>query len=109
MAHYSRKAPFYGAFLFTVSESRGPISLAKKCKFRDCTHTNEPGCAILEAVENGSLDRRRLDSYLKLANETEYDGLSSKEIEVKKFERLFKDAGGMKNARRFAKEYKKRK
>lgn len=35
--------------------------------------------------------------------------LSSKEIEVKKYERMFKEVGGMKNARRFAKEQRKRK
>lgn len=82
--------------------------LALECKFRDCTHTNEPGCAVLEAVKNGLLDQRRLDSYRKLEHEASYDGLSSKEIEVKKCERMFKDVGGMKNVRRYAKECKKR-
>lgn len=83
--------------------------LAKRCRFRDCTHTNEPGCAVLEAVESGELDSRRLESYHKLEHESGYDGLSSKEIEVKKSERMFKDVGGMKNVRRFAKEQRKRK
>lgn len=83
--------------------------LAQHCHFRDCTHTNEPGCAVLAAVESGELDRRRLESYHKLEQETSYDGLSSKEIEVKKCERMFKEVGGMKNARRFAKEQRKRK
>ena len=50
-----------------------------------------------------------LESYHKLEHETSYDGLSSKEIEVKKCERMFKEVGGMKNARRFAKEQRKRK
>lgn len=77
--------------------------LAQRCRFRDCTHTNEPGCAVLAAVESGELDRR-LESYHKLEHETSYDGLSSKEIEVKKCERMFKEVGGMKNARRFAKK-----
>lgn len=79
------------------------------CHFRDCTHTSEPGCAVLAAVESGELDSRRLESYHKLEHETSYDGLSSKEIEVKKCERMFKEVGGMKNARRFAKEQRKRK
>lgn len=82
--------------------------LAQYCRFRDCTHTNEPGCAVLAAVESGELDSRRLESYHKLENEASYDGLSSKEIEVKKCERMFKEVGGMKNARRFAKEQRKR-
>ena len=83
--------------------------LAQRCRFRDCTHTNEPGCAVLKAVESGELDVRRLESFRKLEHETGYDGLSSKEIEVKKCERMFKEVGGMKNARRFAREHKKRK
>mgnify|MGYP005774760681 CR=1 FL=1 len=83
--------------------------LAQYCRFRDCTHTSEPGCAVLAAVESGELDSRRLESYHKLEHETSYDGLSSKEIEVKKSERMFKEVGGMKNARRFAKEHRKQK
>lgn len=81
--------------------------LAQHCRFRDCTHTNEPGCAVLAAVETGELDSRRLESYHKLEHEASYDGLSSKEIEVKKCERLFKDVGGMKNIRRYAREHRK--
>lgn len=83
--------------------------LAQHCRFRNCTHTNEPGCAVLAAVDLGELDGRRLESYHKLSHETSYDGLSSREIEVKKCERMFKEIGGMKNARRFAKEQRKRK
>ena len=83
--------------------------LARHCRFRDCTHTNEPGCAVLAAVEQGTLDQRRLDSYRKLEHESSYDGLSSKEIEAKKCERMFKAYGGMKQARRFAKEQNQRK
>lgn len=43
------------------------------CKFSNCTHTNEPGCAILEAIENGELSEERLESYLKLQNESRYN------------------------------------
>lgn len=46
--------------------------MADECKFRDCTHKNEPGCAIIQAIENGSLDRSRLDSYKKLQKELAY-------------------------------------
>lgn len=77
--------------------------LASKCKFSDCTHTNEPGCAILKALAEGTIDQRRLNSYLKLKIEVGYDGLNFKEIEVKKLERMFKDVGGMKNVRKIAK------
>ncbi|MDU1892369.1 MAG: ribosome small subunit-dependent GTPase A [Dysgonomonas sp.] len=42
----------------------------KLCRFTDCTHTNEPGCAVIEAMDNGSLDRKVYESYLKLRRET---------------------------------------
>lgn len=83
--------------------------LASHCKFRDCTHTNEPDCAILEALAKGTLDRRRFENYCKLKIEAGYDGLNAKEIEIKKLERMFKDVGGMKNMRKFAKEQRKNK
>ena len=81
--------------------------LATQCKFSNCTHTNEPGCAIIKAINEGVIDQRRLNSYLKLKIEAGYDGLNAKEIENKKLERMFKDVGGMKNARKFASEKRK--
>ena len=46
--------------------------LADGCRFRDCEHRSEPGCAVLAAVESGSVSRARLDSYRKLQAEAEY-------------------------------------
>lgn len=43
--------------------------LAQECRFHDCAHAAEPGCAVLAAVEDGSLPERRLDSYRKLLRE----------------------------------------
>lgn len=40
--------------------------LASRCRFGDCGHETEPGCAVRDAVADGSLDPRRLDSYRKL-------------------------------------------
>ncbi|WP_293715006.1 ribosome small subunit-dependent GTPase A [uncultured Parabacteroides sp.] len=42
---------------------------AESCRFKDCTHTNEPGCAVLEAVAEGLLDTKVYESYLKLKRE----------------------------------------
>lgn len=39
--------------------------LVSRCRFNDCTHTNEPGCQIIEALENGSLSYDRYESYLE--------------------------------------------
>jgi ribosome biogenesis GTPase len=46
--------------------------LAAQCKFRDCTHLNEPGCIVREAIENGHLDSKRFQSYIKLQKELRY-------------------------------------
>lgn len=46
--------------------------LSKNCKFADCTHTHEPGCAILKAVESDGLDESKYQNYLKLKKEAEY-------------------------------------
>jgi ribosome biogenesis GTPase / thiamine phosphate phosphatase len=43
--------------------------LADRCRFRDCEHQSEPGCAVREALARGDLDPRRLDSYRKLHRE----------------------------------------
>lgn len=43
--------------------------LAARCRFTDCAHDTEPGCAVREAVESGELTRRRVDSYRKLVRE----------------------------------------
>ena len=83
--------------------------LAGQCRFGDCTHTSEPGCRVLEALHSGQLDQRRLDSYFKLKHEAGYEGLGSREIENKKLERMFKDVGGIKGARKYIKETLKNK
>jgi ribosome biogenesis GTPase len=44
-------------------------SLGRLCRFSDCTHVKEPGCAVLEAVRSGSLDIERVESYKKLKKE----------------------------------------
>ena len=45
--------------------------LAADCRFHDCAHVAEPGCAVLGAVESGELPERRLDSYRKLLRENQ--------------------------------------
>lgn len=54
--------------------------LAARCRFPDCGHEQEPGCAVRAAVEAGDLDRRRWESYLKLRRELRY-------LELKKDEK----------------------
>ena len=47
-------------------------ALASKCKFKDCSHHNEPGCAIRQALEDSTLSKERWLSYQKLKTENEY-------------------------------------
>jgi ribosome biogenesis GTPase / thiamine phosphate phosphatase len=47
-------------------------ALAESCRFRDCRHAGEPGCAVVEAVEDGRLDAGRLEGYHKLRLEQDY-------------------------------------
>ena len=62
--------------------------LTEKCRFSDCTHSGEPGCAVCEALESGKLSQSRWQSYLKLTAENAYaedaDGyLAAKEKKFK--------------------------
>lgn len=45
--------------------------LAQRCRFKDCAHNSEPGCAVREAMEAGTLSPRRLENYRKLLREQE--------------------------------------
>ena len=64
------------------------------CRFADCTHTDELGCSVLLAVENGTLSEDRYHSYLKLRKETEFHNLSYAEKREKdrSFGRFLKSA-----------------
>ncbi|MBN2794041.1 MAG: ribosome small subunit-dependent GTPase A [Clostridia bacterium] len=47
-------------------------ALMKSCKFSNCTHKNEPGCAVLEAIEVGSLEIKRYKNYQLMLRELKY-------------------------------------
>lgn len=44
-------------------------ALAQTCKFRNCSHKNEPGCAVIAAVKSGDLDKKRYESFIALNQE----------------------------------------
>lgn len=66
--------------------------LANNCRFNDCTHTVEVGCAILKAVSEGELSEDRYKSYKKLLKESEYHEMSyfERRQKDKKFGRMVK-------------------
>lgn len=45
------------------------LNLSQMCKFKDCTHTNEAGCSVRDAVKNGEIERSTLENYLRLERE----------------------------------------
>ncbi len=71
-----------------------------KCKFHDCKHQTEPGCAVKEAITNGELSKERWESYRKLGSEARYSddkgGLlrqkQQRNKEISKFSRQRKSA-----------------
>jgi ribosome biogenesis GTPase len=60
-----------------MSATFGEIGdFAMNCRYSDCTHTNEPGCAVLLAVQSGELSEDRYQNFLKLKQESEFHDLS---------------------------------
>jgi ribosome biogenesis GTPase len=67
-------------------------ALAQDCRYSDCTHTVEPGCAVRSSLEDGELSEDRYQSYLKLKRECEFHDLTyvEKRRRDKDFGRLVK-------------------
>jgi len=70
-------------------------ALAQSCRFKDCTHTKEPGCAVRKAFEDGTLDEDRLKSYNKMQREINYFERRKYESSIlaerKKWKKIHKD------------------
>ncbi len=63
------------------------VALSADCRYADCGHEHEPGCAVRAAVENGKLNEDRYSSYIKLKKESEYHEMSY--LDKRKKERAF--------------------
>jgi ribosome biogenesis GTPase len=79
-------------------------ALAAACRYRDCRHAGEPGCAVEAAVEQGALDARRLENFQKLRREaafqeTRRDGAAARAEKQRwksvsrEIKRLYRDRG----------------
>jgi len=55
------------------------IKLIQNCKFSNCSHTNEKGCAILAAIETGELSDQRFKNYQKMKSESAFNDMSYSE------------------------------
>ncbi len=69
------------------------VRLAQGCKFKDCTHTNEIGCSVLEAVEAGEIDKTSYENYLKMEREKAFfeSTITEKRKKDKEFGKMVKN------------------
>ena len=81
--------------------------LADQCRFNDCVHGNEPGCAVKKALDNGDLDADRYQNYLKLQKELRRLALRKmgkeahyQRLQGKKFSSMVKEVKKLKNFKR---------
>ena len=78
-----------------ISSTFGEIDLlSDQCKYKDCTHTVEAGCAVLEALEHGEISEERYENFLKIYKESKYNEMSyvEKREKDKKFGKFFNSA-----------------
>jgi ribosome biogenesis GTPase len=80
------------------------VELADGCRFSDCSHTTEPGCAVLEAVANGDLDADRYEGWRRIARELANAELRANVAEYRRrnrqFGRINRDATRLKESLR---------
>jgi len=79
--------------------------ISQRCKFRDCSHGTEIGCAVQKAIEEARLSKECFESYQKLQREVRYSGLTSRQIENEKFIGWF---GSKNEIKQFKRHLKKR-
>lgn len=63
------------------------VQLGRNCRFKDCTHTDEPGCSVTESVRKGDLPAKRYQNYLKIRKESKYYEMSY--LEKRKKDKAF--------------------
>lgn len=63
------------------------VNLSGHCKFKNCSHTTETGCSVIEAVEKGEIDRASYENYLKMEREKAY--FESTVAERRRREKIF--------------------
>src|SRR6218665_1666471 len=71
------------------------LALAEECRFRDCTHHGEPGCAVRSALEQGTLSEERFDNFERLRREQAYYARQSSPSAQREYRRHVKSLGRM--------------
>lgn len=75
--------------------------LAAHCRFSDCSHGKEPGCAVRAAIASGDLSEERFENYQKLQREAAYAGLRARQRN-EKIQRMFGGKSALKQHKRHA-------
>jgi ribosome biogenesis GTPase len=78
--------------------------LTQQCRFRNCHHQYEPGCAIRTAIADGMLSEIRFQNYQKLQRESNYANLNNHDIEAEKFNRFYGSKAEAKRVNHYAKK-----
>ena len=78
------------------------VELSETCQFNDCSHSNEKGCAVIQAVKNGQVSEKRFQNYLKMKKESMYNEMSylEKKQKDKQFGKFCKTVMKQKKNRR---------
>ena len=73
-------------------------AMASNCRFSDCRHESEPGCAVRAAIENGDISERRLQNYLQLLRENERNttSLAERRSQGRSFSKMVKQVMALK-------------
>ncbi|BAK81560.1 ribosome small subunit-dependent GTPase A [Candidatus Arthromitus sp. SFB-rat-Yit] len=79
--------------------------IVARCKFRNCTHSGESGCAVRSAIMDGIIEEDRFINYKKLKRELGYHSMNCRQREQEKLNRMF---GGKKVFKEFQRNLKKR-
>ncbi len=76
--------------------------LSLQCRYRDCTHTQEKGCAVLHALNNGTITEQRYENYIKMKKESAYYDMSyvEKRQKDKQFGKMIKTVMKIKDKKR---------
>ena len=77
------------------------LGIVSECKFNDCGHDGEPGCAVQAAIESGELDERRFANFQKLNEEQERNArtLAARRERERKMSQTYKSAIAKKRGR----------
>jgi ribosome biogenesis GTPase len=79
------------------------MKYSKECRFKDCTHTNETGCFVIEAVERDEIDRASYENYLKMEREKVHfeSSVAERRKKDKDFGKMLKNYKKDKNTRKY--------